>query len=112
MSLLKAIDRLQRLDYSIRTKTTGTANEFANKLGISRSTLMENLAEMRALGAEICFCHHRKTYFYSNDFKLLIGDRSLDNIKGGDAELYNNYARKFYQSDATGHPYINLVQSI
>ncbi len=95
MSLLKAIDRLQRLDYFIRTKTTGTANEFANKLGISRSTLMENLAEMRALGAKICFCHYRKTYFYSNDFKLLIGDRSLIKVKGGIALLNHNYLINF-----------------
>lgn len=102
MSLLKALDRIQHLDHFIRTKTTGTSKQFAKKLGISRSTLMENIAEMRALGAEICFCKYRKSYFYANDFRLLIGNKNLSRMKGGSMLLNYNYHKKFSQSDTTG----------
>jgi GTP-sensing pleiotropic transcriptional regulator CodY len=49
MSLLKSIERLQRIDYLIRKEATGTSDEFAEKVGICRSMLMENLREMKEL---------------------------------------------------------------
>jgi DNA-binding transcriptional regulator GbsR (MarR family) len=92
MSLLKSINRLQRLHYFIKNEATGTSEEFSKKLGISRSMLMENLREMKDLGAAICFCPHRRTYFYSSEFDLFIGNASKEKIKGG----------IFYQSNGTG----------
>ena len=47
MSLLKSIERLKRIDYFLKKEATGTGDEFAEKIGISRSTLMENLREMK-----------------------------------------------------------------
>jgi biotin operon repressor len=83
MSLLKSIERLQRIDTMIRRQATGTSDEFAKKLGISRSMLMENLREMKDLGAAICFCQHRRTYYYTSEFGLVIGDLSKNKVKGG-----------------------------
>lgn len=61
MSLLKSIYRLKRLDSLIKKEATGTAEEFAEKIGISRSMLMINLDEMREMGAMIKFCPDRPT---------------------------------------------------
>lgn len=72
MSLLKYVDRLKRMDDLIRRKATGRAGEFASKLGISRSMLMENLREMKEMGAQIYYCPHRRSYYYVNDFNFLI----------------------------------------
>ncbi len=49
MSLLKSIDRLKRLDWFIKKEATGTAGDFSEKIGISRSMLMINLDEMREM---------------------------------------------------------------
>ncbi|MGC4022716.1 MAG: hypothetical protein QM734_12605 [Cyclobacteriaceae bacterium] len=81
MSLLKYIDRLKRMDDLMKREVTGTSKEFAEKLGISRSMLMENLTEFKELGAEISFCHFRRTYHYTNKFSIVIG--RMKNIKGG-----------------------------
>ncbi|MFN7600517.1 MAG: hypothetical protein ACK5R0_03865 [Bacteroidota bacterium] len=104
MSLLKSIDRLKSIDTMIRRQATGTSDEFARKLGISRSMLMENLREMKDLGACICFCAHRRTYFYTTDFGLLIGNVSKNKIKGGGV-LWSDLSmiNIFTQSNGIGH---------
>ena len=83
MSLLKSIERLKRMDYFIRKEATGTSEEFAEKIGICRSMLMENLREMKELGAQLDFCPRRKSYVYLTDFTLVIGNGIKTKAKGG-----------------------------
>ena len=83
MSLLKYIYRLKRMDDLIRRKATGDSDEFAKKIGISRSVLMENLREMRQLGASIAYCQIRNSYQYIDEFDLIIGQSFKSKIKGG-----------------------------
>jgi len=103
MSFTKYIERLKRMDQLIRLKATGDAEAFADKLGISRSVLMENLREMRDMGAGIEYCRYSRRYYYTNNCKLVMGfiynDISLSHdeqirIKGGNI----NYFEKFYTS--------------
>ena len=93
MSLLKYIDRLKRMDELMRRGNTGTSKEFAEKLGISRSMLMENLTEFKELGAEISFCPFKRTYHYTNKFSIVIG--RMEKIKGG--------IKLLSQSNEVGH---------
>ena len=83
MGLLKSIERLKRMDDLISGEITGTPDEFASKVGISRSMLMENIREMKELGAEIHFCPTRRSYFYANEFRLIIGCQPKRKIMGG-----------------------------
>ena len=89
MSILKYIERLKRMDDLIFHSATGTAEEFANTLGISVSVLKENLNEMRTLGAEIEFCRTRKSYFYKSKkglvfkFDKVLNDTDSLNVGGG-----------------------------
>lgn len=111
MSLLKSIDRLIRIDAMVRREGTGPSEEFAKKLGISRSMLMENLREMKELGAEICFCPHRRTYFYANNFDLVIGNIGRANVKGGGGICYFSPNENFLtQSNGVG-PCTNILVS-
>ena len=71
MSLLKYLDRAKRIDDLIRRKATGNAQEFAHKLGISRSVLMEHLGDLRELGAPIRFSNIVRSYYYENEFDLI-----------------------------------------
>jgi hypothetical protein len=69
------------MDDLIKKEITGTSKEFAEKLGISRSMLMENLSEMKELGAAIAFCPLRRSYYYTDTFSVVIG--RAERIKGG-----------------------------
>jgi hypothetical protein len=111
MSLLKSIDRLKRIDAMIRRQATGTSDEFARRLGISRSMLMENLREMKELGAVICFCPHRRSYFYANEFGLLIGKVSKNRIRGGSRIwTVTDCENILEQSNGIGHLYDILAK--
>lgn len=87
MSILKYIDRLKRMDNLIRRKATGTPDEFAEKLQLSKSMLMIDLADMKALGAPIQYDSTLKSYVYtcachwSLDF---VADKTeLQAVRGG-----------------------------
>jgi len=62
MSILKYVIRLSRMDYLIKRKATGTPDQFAEKLEISRSTLMENIRELKILGGSIEYDKNRESY--------------------------------------------------
>lgn len=91
----------------IKGQVTGNAEEFASKIGISRSMLMENIHEMKELGADIHYCVQRRSYFYANEFSLIIGRDAKRKVTGGTdflaAEIF------FPQSSATGHQSDNFV---
>jgi hypothetical protein len=82
MSLLKYIDRINSIHRLIESEHTGTSEEFASRLGISRSLLMEHLQELReSFGAKILFCRRRQTFYYSQPFNLVISFSSK--VMGG-----------------------------
>jgi biotin operon repressor len=92
MSLLKYIDRLKRMDDLIRRKATGCTNEFAEKLNISRSQLLQDLKELRELGAPIEFCPISKSYLYTKNCTL-----SLDFLERADAIRGGGNGFEFFQ---------------
>jgi hypothetical protein len=58
--------KLLYMDFLIRLHNTGSANEFAKKLGISRSTFFEYKALLRdEFDAEIKFLPYKNTYVYT-----------------------------------------------
>jgi len=102
MSLLKYIERLKRMDDLIRRKATGTPDEFANRLGLGKSVLMEELRELKQLGAEITYCKDRQSYYYEQEFVLKIG--KLDNqgkqeLRGGGNSFEEFSPFRYYRND-------------
>jgi predicted DNA-binding transcriptional regulator YafY len=84
MSLLKYFNRLKRMDDLIKRKATGCADEFAEKIGISRSQLMQDLKELRELGAPIEFCAVRNSYLYTRNCNLSLNFLTeSDSLRGG-----------------------------
>ncbi|MCX8490446.1 MAG: hypothetical protein ORN54_05205 [Cyclobacteriaceae bacterium] len=96
MSLLKSVERLQRLDYFIRKEATGSSKEFAEKLGICRSMLMENLNEMKELGAQLNYCPRRRSYVYLNEFTLIIGRDIKNKARGGLGRAIINFYKNIF----------------
>lgn len=83
MGILKYIERAKRMDDLIRRKATGNAQEFARKLGISRSVLMDHLTELRELGAPIVYDECQCCYRYEGEFSIFYNEGRLKDNKGG-----------------------------
>lgn len=85
------IERIERIDLLIRLEATGPPCKLANKLNISRSTLLTFIKHLKEdLMFPILFCRHRNTYYYQEPGHFRFGfekirlDNSLTNqVKGG-----------------------------
>jgi len=93
MGLFKYIERLKLIHYYIEKGQTGNGEEFAKKIGISRSVLMEHIQELREVfNAPIDFSRKERTFFYKSSFRLTIEiTDELNKIKGGLAPFYYDY---------------------
>ena len=100
MSALKYIERLQRMDQLIRMKATGTSDEFAEKMGISRSVLMDSIRDLRELGCEIVYCPVSQNYYYESEGRFHIGFLKSERHKIRGGLIFSNF---FQQSENTGH---------
>lgn len=67
MSLAKYLNRFTTIHHKIRTRSTGTPKQLAAELHISESRLLDNLADLKAMGAPIEYDSTSKTYFYSHE---------------------------------------------
>jgi predicted transcriptional regulator len=65
------------MDTLISMRATGTPEEFAEKLGLRRSTLFQSLQEMREMGADIKYSFIRQSYYYADNRRIKI---KLENI--------------------------------
>ena len=72
MSLIKYIERLRRIDSLISMMATGTPEEFAEKLGLRRSTLFQSLQEMREMGVNIKYSCIRQSYYYADNRRIKV----------------------------------------
>ena len=73
MALNKYFRRLKRMDGLIHHKATGNSHAFADRLGISTTSLQEYLQALRDLGGKIGYCRRRQTYYYLDDRRLFLG---------------------------------------
>lgn len=65
-------DRYQTINGFIIQKNTGTPDEFAKKIGVSRRQIFKDLKDLRSLGAKISYSPSRRTYYYRNGFDFYI----------------------------------------
>lgn len=70
MSLLERIRLLLRLHKLINRKATGTPDECAARLNISRAALYRYIKDLKAVGAPVIYCEQRLSFVYSCDFNL------------------------------------------
>ena len=108
MSLLRSIERLKRMDDLIKKEMTGPSKEFAEKLGISRSMLMENLHEMKELGAGIEYCYFRRSYHYVNKFSVVNGTDILPGTVAGDGAAAQGIIIQKIQIIASGPIFFSI----
>ena len=60
------VDLVARFHRLVMSRTTGTPDSFAKKLGISRSTLYNLIQEITSYGIEIEYSREYRTFRYSH----------------------------------------------
>lgn len=66
MPFRTVLQNLERIDTLIRLRATGTPDDMADKLGISRATWFRWLEQLTEdLGLPIVYDEYRSTYYYS-----------------------------------------------
>ncbi|MCL2073706.1 MAG: hypothetical protein FWH18_07285 [Marinilabiliaceae bacterium] len=89
MRKLIDLDKLARMDKLIRSKTTGTPEQLAKKLKISKSCLYEIIAFLKeVMYAPIVYHGGKQTYVYEYSPKFYIG---MGNETLNKDEMQNTY---------------------
>jgi hypothetical protein len=87
------IERLERMHDLICRGATGTPDQFAERLGISKSMLMVNLAQLKERGGPIRYDSLSQTYRYTRPCRLIFGyeleKEALGKVKGGKNSFEN-----------------------
>jgi len=68
--LRNIIDRIEQVDYLIRSKSTGTPTALAKRLGISKRAIYYFIELMKSLGASISYSKFRQSYYYKERGKF------------------------------------------
>lgn len=72
MKIFEYLDRINRMHRLVAGHSTGTPEEFARQLGVSRTSLYELIDELRSRGAPIVYSKSAKTFYYKQPFDILV----------------------------------------
>src|SRR5659263_44417 len=72
MKVSEYLDRISMMHKLVSRQRTGTPEEFARQLGVSRTSLYELIDELRSRGAPISYSKSGKTFFYRQPFDIAI----------------------------------------
>ena len=80
MTFTKTIERLQLLHELISQNKTGTPEQLANRLGVSRSYLYVMIDELRLLNLHISYSRKNKSFYYEKvvDVEFVLKIRTLN----------------------------------
>ena len=71
MSLQRGLEKIRYIDQLIVKRATGPQQDLARKARLSISGLNNYLSEMRELGFPIRFCRKKKTYYYTDNGRMV-----------------------------------------
>jgi biotin operon repressor len=83
MTFLEKIELFRRVDQLIKRKATGTPDDLAQKLGVSRRCVFDIITQLKDLGGPVQYCEVRKSYFYEYECKFQFGFVDPKEIYGG-----------------------------
>ena len=70
--LFEEINRIQRIDKLIRLSNTGNADEFAEKLGISRRQIYNIIEDLKDMGLGIVYNRQIRSFVYTKPYQIRI----------------------------------------
>ncbi len=95
MSIKKNLDRLEYVDFLIRTKATGDTNALAKKLHLSRSYTLACIKEMKELGFPIKYSLSEKHYYYEEE-GMMVKNLFIRAGKEGGGSKNQELKKRFY----------------
>jgi biotin operon repressor len=72
MKLFVYLDRISKMHKLLMNRRTGSPEEFAGQLGVSRTCLYELIDEMKSRGAPIEYSKSARTFFYKVPFEVSV----------------------------------------
>ena len=72
MKVFEYLDRISKMHKLVLRQRTGTPDEFARQLGVSRTSLYELIDELRSRGVPIAYSKSQKTFFYRQPYDINI----------------------------------------
>ncbi len=119
MNLSQTIERLQVLHSLISQKKTGTPEQLAKRLGVSRSCLYNLIEELRVFQIPILYSRKIESFYYEKEVKFdlnleirIMNNEDLININGGNLTFFvpsnfldgtklslSSYLREYKESD-------------
>ncbi|HLN20216.1 MAG TPA: HTH domain-containing protein [Bacteroidales bacterium] len=72
MKIFEYLDRINHMHKLVSRHSTGTPEEFARQLGVSRTSLYELIDELRSRGAPIVYSKSAKTFYYKQPYDIMI----------------------------------------
>ena|SRR6056297_336452 len=70
MKIFEIVERYSLINKLIKEERTGTAKEFAQKIGISRSQLFNYLDYLKSYEIEIHFDFHKNSFVFEENIEL------------------------------------------
>ena len=84
MNFIRQIERMQLLNKLIREQRTGSPEELAERLGVSRRQLYAYLEYMKDFGLDICFSRKVNSFMYGDEKEIKI-DLNIQVLKASEA---------------------------
>jgi hypothetical protein len=75
MQFYKTVERIHYANQLIKLESTGTPNEFAQRLHLKRSQIFVFLEELKDYGAPIRYSRIHETYYYTEFYDIIIDIR-------------------------------------
>jgi len=72
MKVFEYLDRISMMHKLVMRQRTGTPEEFARQLGVSRTSLYELIDELRSRGVPIAYSKSAKTFFYRQPYDIAV----------------------------------------
>ncbi|MDN3667939.1 helix-turn-helix domain-containing protein [Echinicola jeungdonensis] len=90
MNFIRQIERMQILNKLIKEQRTGTPNELAERLGVSRRQLYTYIDYLKDLGLDVWFSRKQNSFVYNDDEEIqldlkirVLGKTDVSKINGG-----------------------------
>ena len=72
MYVIEDLKRIHKIHKLIFSQQTGSPDEFASTLCVSRRELYYMLQELKNMGAEISYSRTKHTFCYTNKFEMML----------------------------------------
>lgn len=103
MKIFEYIDRVNLLHKLIRDKKTGSPDELAKRINLSKSRLLRIIEDLRLKGVPIAYSRQSKTYYYIKPYQMQIdmsfttlNQDEIKEVNGGLKIFENNLFNAFF----------------